>query len=248
MISTDNVIPFNRPDPEPAGFAQTSKAWLSRWSTDRRLTSGEKQICLFIYLHFNSEYFKETGGDLLAWPSWQSLMDATGLSRPSVHRCLRKLKELGAFEIKRGPYDHQNKKRGNNRYIATTGKVHADGPSGGELGLTSDQSKVSPVLTRRGESIGEYRSGESQSKVSPMRPNSKDGNPRGPKAPEEEKPSTTSPGPSPQPAACEVPRPQGGWRDRLDEPPLLTGEERRALGRLAALANANGSGATTVPS
>jgi hypothetical protein len=117
MSSTDNVVPFNwrpEPEPEPVGFAQVSKAWLSRWSTDRRLTSGEQKICVCIYLHFNSDHFKETG-DLLAWPSWQFLMDATGLSRPSVHRTLRGLKRLGAFETQRGPYDHENKKRGNTR-------------------------------------------------------------------------------------------------------------------------------------
>lgn len=125
MSSTDNVVPFNwrpEPEPEPVGFAQVSKAWLSRWSTDRRLTSGEQKICVRIYLHFNSDHFKETG-DLLAWPSWQSLMDATGLSRPSVHRTLRGLKRLGAFETQRGPYDHENKKRGNTRYIVRTSKV-----------------------------------------------------------------------------------------------------------------------------
>ena len=171
MTSTDNIIPFNRPEPEPKGFAQTSKAWLWRWFTDRQLTSGEKQICVCIFLHFNSDHFKETGDLLLAWPSWQSLMDATGLSRPSVHRNLRGLKGLGAFEIRRGPYDHENKKRGNNRYIVRTSKVPLVTPRRGEQGLirgeqglTSDQSKVSPVGTRRGESRGEYISREEDSK------------------------------------------------------------------------------------
>jgi hypothetical protein len=70
---------------------------------------------------------------------------------------------------------------------------------------------------------------------------SKNGNSRGPTAPEKEsKPSSTdSPKPSLQPA-CEVPRPRAGWWDRLDEPPVLTGEERAALGRLAAIMNGSG--------
>jgi hypothetical protein len=79
---------------------------------------------------------------------------------------------------------------------------------------------------------------------------SKIGLSRGPTAPEKEsKPSSSdSPKPSLQPA-CEVPpaaRP--GWRDRLDEPPVLTGEERAAWGRLAALPKANGSAGATVVS
>jgi hypothetical protein len=175
MISTDNVIPFNRPDPEPTGFAQVSKAWLWRWTTDRRLTDGEERICVCIYLHFNSDHFKETG-DLLAWPSWQSLMDATGLSRRSVSRCLQNLKRLGAFEIKRGPYDHKEKKRGNNRYIARTSKVPLVTPRRGEQGAISAQSKVPPVVTRSGDN----RSGESRSK---KEQDSKFWNSRGPTAP-----------------------------------------------------------------
>jgi hypothetical protein len=31
---------------------------------------------------------------------------------------------------------------------------------------------------------------------------------------------------------ADLPKPMPGWRDRLDEPPLLTGEEQAALGRL----------------
>jgi hypothetical protein len=214
MSSTDNVVPFNwrpEPEPEPVGFAQVSKAWLSRWSTDRRLTSGEQKICVRIYLHFNSDHFKETG-DLLAWPSWQFLMDATGLSRPSVHRTLRGLKRLGAFETQRGPYDHENKKRGNTRYIVRTSKVSPVRPSRGEQGLisqeqglTSVQSKVSPGITRRGES---NRRGESGSGDSSCNENSKIGLPRGPSAPEEEKPfSSDSPKPSSPRSTFDVLRP-----------------------------------------
>jgi hypothetical protein len=209
MISTDNVVPFNRPEPEPVGFAQASKAWLWPWFTDRRLTSGETKICQCIFLHFNSDHFKETG-DLLAWPEWETIMNDANLKRSCVHKGLRRLKELGAFEVEHGPYDHEKKKRGSNRYIVRTSKVHAGGPSKGkqgplskELGPRKAQSKVHADSTVSGE----YGSGESRSK---KEENLKNGLPRGPSAPEKEsKPSSTdSPKPSlPLRSACEVPPP-----------------------------------------
>jgi len=208
--STDNVIAFNRPEPEPEpGFAHTGKAWLSRFQSDPRLSLSDKAIATQIFLHFNFEHFDKTG-DLLAWPSWQSLMDATGLKRSCVHKSLRRLAELGAFEIGRGPYDRENKKRSNNRYIVRTSKVHADGPSEGELGPRTSElgprkppSKVHAGSTRRGDN----RRGES---ISKKEEDSKNGLPRGPTAPSKDKeepiPISVVPKPSVSEPTFDVPR------------------------------------------
>lgn len=138
--STDNVVPFNRPEPEPepVGFAQTSKAYLSRWQSDPRLSLSDRALITQIFLNFNFEYFDQTG-ELKAWPSWQSLMDATGLKRRCVAKSIRRLKDLGAFETAPGPYDHENKRRGNTRYIVRTSKVHAGAPKGRQQGARSDE-------------------------------------------------------------------------------------------------------------
>jgi hypothetical protein len=141
-------------------------------------------------------------------------MDDTGLKRSCVHKGLRKLKELEAFDIERGPYNHEKKKRDPNRYIVRTSKVHADGPSKGKQGpLSKEQgprrgpSKVHGDSTVSGES---NRSGESRSK---KEENSKIGLPRGPTAPEEEskQSSTDSSKPSLQ-SVCEVPAADGPAR------------------------------------
>jgi hypothetical protein len=221
-LSSSNVVPFlapaNRPEPEPVGFAQASKAWLEHWLIDRRLNQSEKEICVWIYIRFNTENFKETG-ELKAWPSWEYLMEKTGLKRRCVAKSLRRLKELGAFEVTRGPYNHKENRRGHNRYTASRSKVHQDAPSGEELGARSEelgarqgQSKVHPGVTIRGDRRGESRRGECESKVHADGPYSKDGNSRGPRGPEEEsKPllSDSDLKPSLQPA-CDVPRAADG--------------------------------------
>jgi hypothetical protein len=209
-----NVISLesHRPDPEPAGFAQASKAWLEDWLTDRRLNQSEKEICVWIYLRFNTDHFKETGGELLAWPSWEYLMQKTGLKRSCVAKSLRRLKELGALEIRRGPYNHKETRRGHNQYIARRSKVHVGGPSGEELGPRSGElgprrgpSKVHPGITIRGDRRGESRSKKEQ--------DSDFGNPRGPTAPEKEskQSSTDSSKPSLR-STCEVPAADGPAR------------------------------------
>jgi hypothetical protein len=73
-------------------------------------------------------------------------MDDTGLKRSCVHKGLRKLKELEAFDIERGPYNHEKKKRDPNRYIVRTSKVHAD-----------DLARGSKVHFRRSKVHGEAR-------------------------------------------------------------------------------------------
>jgi hypothetical protein len=260
MSSTDNVVRFDRPEPEPepesAGFAQTRDAWLSRWHSDRRLTHSERVICSRMNQYFNREHFERTDGDLLAWPSWQTLMDETGMSKTSVYERLRNLERLGAFEVDHGRYDDKTKKRAGNRYLVRKSKVHSAEPCRGDQGSASRTNQGSASRTNQGSasrtnqgsasrtnqgsasrtnqgSASRTRLDESDSVIK-KEGNSKNGNSRGPSAPEKEsKPSSTDSPESSSPLACEVPRPRSGWRERLDEKPLLTGEERAALGRLA---------------
>jgi DNA-binding transcriptional MocR family regulator len=148
-------------------------------------------------------------------PKRETLMAETGLGRTTVGRHLKQLERLGAFQVERGRYNHKTKKRAVNRYIVPKTKVDQGTTTAHDQGTTGG-----PRLNEKNDSMNKKE-----------REKHKMGLPRGPSAPEKE-PSTDSPGPSPQPAAFEVPRPQGGWWDRLDEPPLLTCEEQAALGRL----------------
>jgi hypothetical protein len=207
--TTSNVVAL-RPDPEPAGFAQARDAWLSRCLADRRFPHSAKTLCARVSLYFNSDHFKKTGGDLLAWPKWETLVAETGLSKRSIARLLKHLERLGAFEVEHGRYDHKTKKRARNRYLVRKSKVTLVTPDQGDSGGTR--------LYESTDSMNLKKEKEEDSKI---------GLPRGPKAPEKEsKPSADSSKP------FRLPKPLLEWRDRLDEPPLLTGEERAALGRL----------------
>jgi hypothetical protein len=180
MSSTDNVVRFDRPEPEPepesAGFAQTRDAWLSRWHSDRRLTHSERVICSRMNQYFNREHFERTDGDLLAWPSWQTLMDETGMSKTSVYERLRNLERLGAFEVDHGRYDDKTKKRAGNRYLVRKSKVHSAEPCRGDQGSASRTNQGSASRTRLDESDS----------VIKKEGNSKNGNSRGPTAPEKD--------------------------------------------------------------
>jgi hypothetical protein len=255
MISTDNVIALNRPEPEPVGFAQARDAWLSRWHSDRRLTHSERVICSRMHQYFNREHFERTAGDLLAWPSWQTLMDETGLSKTSVYERVRNLERLRAFEVEHGRYDDKTKKRAGNRYFVKKSKVHSAEPCRGDQGSPSRTNQGSPSRTRLSESHSVNIKKEEDSKI---------GLPRGPKAaPEKEsKPSSTdSPLPSLQPA-CDVPRPTTvlppeiqKWLGGLSRMPSPRHWDHRQKDtatieryRLAALSKANGGAGATVVS
>jgi DNA-binding Lrp family transcriptional regulator len=106
-----------QPANQPKGFAQASKGWLQRWHADHRLSHSDRTFCTQLYLYFNELHFEKTG-ELLAWPSWNTLMARTGLSETSVFRRLRNLERLGALEIEHGRYNHETKRRAGNLYRA----------------------------------------------------------------------------------------------------------------------------------
>lgn len=205
LISSSNVVPL-RPDPDPEGFAQTRERWLSRWFGDPRLKHSHRALLTQIFLHFNTDHFKETG-HLLAWPSWQKLMAATGgLSETSVFRGLGVLERLGAIEVEHGRYDHKTKKRAGNRYLVTKSNLAPAQPCNGDQPCASVQNQPCAGARRLDESDSVNLKKEKNGNSS-----------RGPSAPvEDSKPSPRS--------ACDVPRRRadgdGGGRE--------TDEERRA--------------------
>jgi hypothetical protein len=211
-----------------SGFEQARDAWRDHWQ--RRgsgLTPAQRVLIGRIHADFNRKHFDETG-ELMAWRGWEAITAIAGLSKTSIFRGFRKFERCGALEINHGGRNPKTGWKLGNNYKAIM-------PPGFNLkpGQVSnrDQSRFQGE-TRLSDRLSELKDSKEEIIIF--------GNSRGPTAPEKEtNPSTDSPEPS-SPLACEVPRPRAGWRDRLDERPLLTGEERAALGRLAALSNGSG--------
>jgi hypothetical protein len=122
--SSANVIRLNPPPlantPKAATptFQQAREAWLDRWHFDHRLSDADRAFCTQLYLHFNRLHYEATG-ELMAWPSWETLRAKAGrLTKSAAFRRLRHLEQLGAVEIEHGRYDHKAKQRARNRYRA----------------------------------------------------------------------------------------------------------------------------------
>jgi hypothetical protein len=69
-----------------------------------------------VFLHFNRQHYEQSGGELLAFPKWETVGEAGHLSKASIFRAFLKLEGLGAFEIEHGRYNHKTKKRARNVY------------------------------------------------------------------------------------------------------------------------------------
>jgi hypothetical protein len=152
--SSANVIRLNPPPlantPKAATptFQQAREAWLDRWHFDHRLSDADRAFCTQLYLHFNRLHYEATG-ELMAWPSWETLRAKAGrLTKSAAFRRLRHLEQLGAVEIEHGRYDHKAKQRAGNRYRARgacQGCIAATLLRLFDQGCISDQSKVAPL-------------------------------------------------------------------------------------------------------
>src|SRR5262249_26576227 len=90
--SVATVVPFP-PAADRPPFAVATKTWLKTTTADRLLTADEARLCTALYQHFNREHYEKTG-ELIARPSWQTLMAWSTLSKTAVHNGIDKLERL----------------------------------------------------------------------------------------------------------------------------------------------------------
>src|SRR5262245_53756431 len=180
-LPSSAVIAFPSPAPQPGvKFAEASKAWLNRWHEDARLTHADRTLVTRIYIGFNQRHFERTGGELIAWPGWETIEAGGRLSQSSIDRGLKKLERLGALVIiKRG----HNPKTG--WRLSSTYRVAAQDEKWPRLRMKEDS--VSPDSVRVSKKVSKSRVGGKQTS----------GRPRGQEAPKEEKQATPSVDPLP---------------------------------------------------
>jgi DNA-binding transcriptional regulator YhcF (GntR family) len=77
-------------------FRDVKLQWLQQLSCDRDLSDNARSVALYIVTtHLNGHTEK-------AWPSYQTIADATGKSVKTIQRAIRELEASGWFEIRRG--------------------------------------------------------------------------------------------------------------------------------------------------
>jgi len=77
-------------------FTRRVFAWLAEIKTDRRMRPATFLVAYEIGQHFNAKY----GGE--AWPGYQTIADATGVSKRTVIRMVRLLVAGGYLKVERG--------------------------------------------------------------------------------------------------------------------------------------------------
>ena len=77
-------------------FREVKLQWLQQLSCDRDLSDCARSVALYIITtHMNGHTQK-------AWPSYQTIADATGKSVKTIQRAVRELEVKGWFEVQRG--------------------------------------------------------------------------------------------------------------------------------------------------
>jgi DNA-binding transcriptional regulator YhcF (GntR family) len=77
-------------------FRDVKLQWLQQLSCDKDLSDNARSVALYIVTtHLNGHTEK-------AWPSYQTIADATGKSVKTIQRAIRELETSGWFEIRRG--------------------------------------------------------------------------------------------------------------------------------------------------
>jgi hypothetical protein len=126
-------------------FREVKLQWLQQLSCDRNLSDNAKCVALYIVTtHLNGHTEK-------AWPSYQTIADATGKSVKTIQRAVRELEIKGWFEVQRG-----NGVRHNTEYWPSaasitcasdarekTDKIVTLHPSEGGQGRTQKRSNMS---------------------------------------------------------------------------------------------------------
>lgn len=77
-------------------FREVKLQWLQLLSCDKDLSDNARSVALYIVTtHLNGHTQK-------AWPSYQTIADATGKSVKTIQRAVRELEDKGWFEVQRG--------------------------------------------------------------------------------------------------------------------------------------------------
>ena len=77
-------------------FRDVKLQWLQQLSCDKDLTDNARSVAIYIVTtHLNGHTEK-------AWPSYQTIADATGKSVKTIQRAVRELEVSGWFEVERG--------------------------------------------------------------------------------------------------------------------------------------------------
>ena len=81
---------------ETRPFRDVKLQWLQQLSCDKDLSDSARSVALYIITtHLNGHTEK-------AWPSYQTIADATGKSIKTIQRAVRELELSGWFEVERG--------------------------------------------------------------------------------------------------------------------------------------------------
>lgn len=81
---------------EPRPFREIKLQWLQLLSCDRNLSDSARSVALYIVTtHLNGHTQK-------AWPSYQTIADATGKSVKTIQRAIRELEDKEWFNVRRG--------------------------------------------------------------------------------------------------------------------------------------------------
>ncbi|EKF59933.1 hypothetical protein QWE_07531 [Agrobacterium albertimagni AOL15] len=77
-------------------FREVKLQWLQQLSCDNDLSDNARSIALYIVTtHMNGHTEK-------AWPSYQTIADATGKSVKTIQRAIRELEDKEWFDVRRG--------------------------------------------------------------------------------------------------------------------------------------------------
>ncbi|WP_235938520.1 helix-turn-helix domain-containing protein [Endobacterium cereale] len=80
----------------PRAFRDVKLQWLQQLSCDKDLSDNARSVALYIVTtHLNGHTGK-------AWPSYQTIAEATGKSVKTIQRAIRELETSDWFEIRRG--------------------------------------------------------------------------------------------------------------------------------------------------
>jgi Replication protein C N-terminal domain len=101
-------------------FAVARDSWLKTALAHPILTPANKTVCAALYFYFNCKHYRQTG-ELVAWPSQDTLMAATDLSKSTVADSVDQIEHFGLLDRERGRWDRAAQKRGGNTYRARYG-------------------------------------------------------------------------------------------------------------------------------
>jgi hypothetical protein len=81
------------------------------------LTPAAKIVATALFLHFNEKHWRTTG-EMIAWPSWETLIEETATSKRSIAYAIADLEANGVLDADHGRFDPKTGKRKHNVYRA----------------------------------------------------------------------------------------------------------------------------------